>query len=533
MKNIFSNFLLSKVEKKVFINIFFITFFAMSSLLLANILYTDDPTRVTTGETFWINNGRPLSSLISLLLQLGTPLIDISPFPQVLAFAIYSLSAVYLGKLFEVKDSLFLTLSGIIFVLNPFNLENFAFVFDSFPMAVAVLTSTLAALIISNYFSRKEKIIDFGLSLILLICSLCLYQTATSIYLVTCFFYALFKLLNRQTLESFKIFLASITVLLISFLAYIPLKTLYPLNEYSLQHSQLISISEFPQNFIRNLLSFWANIQRLLGHGIILNLLYILLIAIIFSIASKAINLFKKDLIIDEGDAIASPSNSNYLSQYLFVTSSIIFFILLLLLAVPGAMLVLKNPIFEPRTATGLSALIAISCLLLSKLFSSKKQNFFKYCLISFLFLLSLVFANVSFAFGNVLYNQNVQDEIIITMLVSDLGKIMPKLSASQPNISVAVVNTLDYTYGNIKTYEKYPILQNMTWYFLHPQIQFYTKLETLGFKFNRPNYRKNIFTGPNNQFVPKTKAILNSSLYKIYFENNESLVIVFQNPHN
>ncbi len=48
-----------------------------------------------------------------------------------MAFAIYSLSAIYLGKLFKVHNLLFLTLSGIVFVLNPFNLENFAFMFDS------------------------------------------------------------------------------------------------------------------------------------------------------------------------------------------------------------------------------------------------------------------------------------------------------------------------------------------------------------------------------------------------------------------
>ncbi len=70
MNNIFSYFLLSKVEKKAFVNIFLITLFAMSSLVLANILYSDDLTRVVTGETKWNDVGRPLSSLISVVIQL-------------------------------------------------------------------------------------------------------------------------------------------------------------------------------------------------------------------------------------------------------------------------------------------------------------------------------------------------------------------------------------------------------------------------------------------------------------------------------
>ena len=42
----------------------------MSSLVLANILYSDDLTRVVTGETKWNDVGRPLSSLISVVIQL-------------------------------------------------------------------------------------------------------------------------------------------------------------------------------------------------------------------------------------------------------------------------------------------------------------------------------------------------------------------------------------------------------------------------------------------------------------------------------
>lgn len=528
MKSIFPYFLLSKVEKKAFINIFFIALFAMSSLLIANVLYSDDPTRVTTGETFWNDNGRPLATLISLVLQLGKPLTDISPLPQVLAFAIYALSAVYLGKLFKVDDLLLLTLCGVVFVLSPFNLQNFAFVFDSYTMAVAVFTSTLAALgisiSISDRLKRKEQIISFSFSFLLLLCSVCLYQAATSVYLVTCFFYALVKLLNGQKQQSFHNFIASLIILLFSFVAYIPLKNFFIGNdEYNLYHSQLISVSDFPQKTINNLQASWRNIQQALGNGTLNSLFYILLIVTILTIVASAISLQKKSTI---------NSDSKSLFQYLFDVIFIAFYILVLVMAVSGVMLILENPIFLPRTMMGFSALVAICCLFLSHKFSQKNQRLFKYGLISFLIILSIAFANVSFTFGNVLYTQNVQEEIIATILVSDLGEIIPKLPIPQQHLAVAVVNTLDYTYGNTKAYEKYPILKSITWYYLQHQIQFYTKLETLGFKFNAADYRSITVTGANNEFIPQTEAILIRPLYKIYFENDKILVIVLQNPN-
>ncbi|WP_186375863.1 glucosyltransferase domain-containing protein [Hyella patelloides] len=499
----------------------------MSSLLLANILYSDDLTRVTTGETFWNDNGRPLSSLISLVLQLGKPLTDISPLPQVLAFAIYSLSAVYLGKLFKVHDLLLLTLSGVIFVINPFNLQNFAFVFDSFTMAVAILTSTLAALSISvsvnDQFNRKEKIINFSLSLLLLVCSLCLYQASTSVYLVTCFFDALVKLLRRQNKKSFNVFITSIIILLFSFIAYSPIKNFYITNEYNLHHSQLISFSDFPQKVIKNVLSSWDNIQQSLGNGTLINLFYILFVTTILTIIINTVISQKN-----------KNSNSKSLLQYLLFLTFPVFYILLLIIGVSGVMLVLENPIFAPRTMMGFSTLVAICCLFLSNKVLQRTQKYLKYCLISFLFILSLAFSNVSFTLGNVLYSQNVQDEIIVTILISDLGEIVPKLPISQQHPTLAIVNALNYTYGNIQAYKKYPILNRITWYYLNSnQIQFYTKLETLGFKFASPDYQKDIFTGVDNQFIPKTEAVLIRPLYRIYFENNNLLVVVLQNPNS
>ena len=528
MNNIFSYFSLSKTEKKAFVNIFLTSLLAMSSLLLANILYSDDITRVTTGETLWNDNGRPLSSLISILLQLGKPLTDISPLPQILAFAIYALSAIYLGKLFKVNNLLLLTLSGIIFVINPFNLQNFAFIFDSFPMAVAILTSILAAISIcigvSETFKSQEKIFAFIFSIVLLLCSLCLYQSGTSVYLVVCSFYALVKLLEQAINKTFQILIASITTFLCALIAYIPIKEFYVSNEYSLHHSEIISFSEFPQKVLKTLLRYWNNIDKFLGDSFLLILFYSLFAITIVTIVVSAITILKK--------TIANPGSKSLL-QYLLFFSLIACSILLLFITPSGLMLFLKNPIFAPRTMMGFSALVAVCCLFLSHQFSQKKKsNFLKYCLIAFLAILSLAFGNVSSTLGNVLYAQNVQEEVIATILVSDLGEVAPEILRYQPKL--AIINALDYSYGNTKAYEKYPLLTYIVWHnMVGNRIHFYGKLETLGFKFGGVDYKKDVFTGENNKFIPKTEPVLIRPLYKMYLENQDLLVVVLQNPQN
>ena len=514
-------FSLSKLEQKAFFFIFSITLFALSSLLIANVLYSDDFTRVTTGETLWNDNGRPLSSFVSILLQLGQPLTDVSPLPQLLAFALYALSGIYLAKLFEVNNFLLVTLCGTIFSLNPFNLQNFTFVFDSFPMALAVLTSVLAAFITSitvgKNLKKSDLIYSLGTAVLLLLSSLCLYQAATSVYIVIFLFYALVQLLNQQNKYQIKYVFKAALVLITSLVLYLPIKNYFITNSYNLYHSETIYFSEAPRKIVGNLNAFWQTIKFQIGsNNIIDNLLYVLLIATLSVVIIKAIYQIK----------------DNHQRHKLLFFACLLSYLLLLMISPLGMMLVLKNPIFAPRTMMGFTTLVTVCCLVLAKLVLTANFKKLRYCLAAFFCIMILAFANVSFTLGNVLYAQNIQDEIIATVLISDLGEIVPKLPISLQHPILAVVNSLEYTYGNTKAYEKYPLLKDITWFYLKTnQIQFYTKLETLGFKFTRPHYEKHVYTSPDKKFVPTDKPVVTRPLYNIYFENNDLLVVVLQNP--
>lgn len=512
----------SKVELKAFISIFFITLVAMSSLLLANGLYSDDFTRVISGEPLWNANGRPLSTFISVALQFGKPLTNISPLPQLFAFTLYSLSAIYLGRLFKVNDLLLLTLSGVIFVINPLNLQNLVFIFDSFPMAVSVFTSTLAAYLISffigNNIKIKEKIFIFFSSFFLLICSLCLYQSSISIYLVIFTFYALVRLLDGQLARSFCIISASIIVLLFASIAYIPIKNFYIDGEYTLYHSKTIPLSDFPQKIFDNLLFFWENVKSLLGQNTLSYFIYSLSFLAIVAVIYNIFILLKKASIEKH--------------QITIILILIIFYLVFLIAAPPGLMLILENPIFAPRTMIGFSGLIAIFCLFVSNQVLSKKgtiKTYLQYCLIGLFCLVSLIFSNVSLTLGNAVNAQNVQEEMIITIMMSDLGEIIPKLPITQQPPTLVLVNSINYNYANLQAYQKYPIINSIIWRYLSSnQYQFYTKLKTLGFDFTPANAQDTI-AKENQQFNPKTKPLLVRGLYNIYFEDNNWLVVAFK----
>jgi hypothetical protein len=148
---------LNKKEQKAFLFIFFISLVCLSSLLQSNQLYMDDYYRVMDGRTLWSQNSKPIASFITVLLQLGTPLTDISPLPQILCFVLYSLSIVYVAKLFEINDLVILILSGLVFVINPYNLSIYSFTFDSLPMGLGVFSS-IAAFYLTTIAIEKKTI---------------------------------------------------------------------------------------------------------------------------------------------------------------------------------------------------------------------------------------------------------------------------------------------------------------------------------------------------------------------------------------
>ncbi len=515
MNKLINLILLTKTERKAFIYIFIASILSLLSLIQANVLYVDDISRVLNSENAanWQNNGRPLSTLMYLIIQIGLPLTDISPLTQILSIAIYSLTSVYLGKIFQINDFWLLVLSGIIFVLNPFNLENFSYIFESLMFGVAVFSSTMAFLFTTVGFREGVQInirlLSFFLSILFLLISLCFYQAATSIYIAAFSFYSLFNLIKSLDIkESIEKFLSSSIVLFLSLLAYIPIKYIFVKGEYNITHSKTVSLAEMPKTIIQNLLLSLKNVNEWLEGNLklLIILLFVIAILSILVIVCKNYYLEKRK------------------SHFIRVFSTlllIVFYFSVFMASLPGLMLILENPVIWPRSFMGFSAIVCILSLFLSYVFAV--SNVLRYFLIFFLSLLSLSFANVSLTFGNALNYQNTQEQMVATILVSDLEESISKMPNPPERPKIAIGAPLEHSPLTFGAFKKYPILKQITWsYFIPNREQGFKKLQSLGFRFTEaPKIEQ--------PFIPKTQPIITRRIYDVYLENYDTFVVTFK----
>ena len=530
--------LLDKVEKKAVIWVFLISLLCLWSLIQANVLYEDDILRVLSGDRFWNSDGRPLSSLVTIALQLGTPLTDISPLPQIMAIALYSISSIYLGKAFKVHNLVLLWLGGIVFVLNPFNLQNFAYIFDSLTMGLAVFCSTVAFLIasiaIEKLITKTPKILAFLSIATWLFLSLCFYQAAISIYLSAISFYSLVKSLGghqpgatpglrplklrdatiRESVTGFTFSLAS---LFCSLLAYIPVKNFYitGADGYILRSSQLPSLSELPEIFIKNLLYSLGYLRNLLGNGQLPFLVFSLGIVVFLSLI---LLIFKK--IHQQNNTL---SKINNLLTLIILT---LFYCLIIIVSFYGIGLLFTSPSWRPRLFMGFSAAVGISGFFLAQIFNFSR--FLRYFLIFFLCLLFLSFTNISLTFGNTLHYQNSQEEIIATVLLTDLEAEISQLANPPKKPKLAIIGQLQPSELTAQAFRKYPLLENITtsnlrqnWWHGHQ------KLRSLEFKFDS-KFIKNI-ASEEEKLISSSKLLLSRRVYDIYFDHNDTLIVLFK----
>ena len=383
-------------------------------------------------------------------------------------------------------------------------------------MGLSVFISTAAFLIIciaiEKKISNKYIFLIFFLAFLLLLTSLCLYQSATSIYIAALSFYSLVKLVQDTSIkQSIEIFVFSMTILLCSLLAYIPIKNFYVNNDYILKKSTTPSLVDIPKTLIKNLIDSIENIYKLLGSSNLLTLMIVLGIAIISTIV---LLVFKKIL--------SKNKKSLNLIELSIVICLILIYCFFIIFSFLGLSLIFVNPLYEPRAYMGFSGIIAISCLFLAQLFYP--YRFLRFFLIFFLSLLCLSFVNASLTFGNVLHAQNTQEEMIATVLLSDLEEEISKFSVLPQDLKISLAGELKHSALATQAFGKYPILEAITKsYFIQGWDHSYQRLESLELKFNSK------FIPKEERFMPSSQPILSRHIYDIYFENNDTFVVLFK----
>ena len=220
-------------------------------------------------------------------------------------------------------------------------------------------------------------------------------------------------------------------------------------------------------------------------------------------------------------------NNKLSFTRLVFILILILFYFFCLLISFYGLSLVLVNPVWQVRTFMGFSAVVGIFCFYLSYIFYN--SWFLRYFLIFFLCLLCLLFGNVSLTFGNALYAQNTYEEIIATVLLSDLEEGISKLSNVPENPKIAIAGQLEHSPLTSRSFYKYPILEKITIsYFKTNWFHSFQRLKSLGFKF-REEYIRNPISKGEKEFTFSSKPIISRRIYDIYFKNRDTFVILFK----
>ncbi|WP_110710149.1 glucosyltransferase domain-containing protein [Salinicola sp. CR57] len=235
-------------------------------LLQADRLYRDDIWRSFHGEMGWVSNGRPLSSLVVLVLNGGPRLADLAPLPLWLGLAAVAAAILLWRRRLLGFDSGHAWLAMLILVVQPFFLQNLSYHFDALPMALS-LACAIAGIAWAldprqhhDWQARFRWLAGGGG----ILASLLFYQPAANVYFVMLAFHVALSVSLRgrpdwpRHLEALAI---GVTALVISKAISIWLIA----GDYSVKHSQLVSLDQLPGHLVEQTWRFWHYAAMTLG----------------------------------------------------------------------------------------------------------------------------------------------------------------------------------------------------------------------------------------------------------------------------
>lgn len=171
------------ISDKSEIATFFISFaflgLVLLPILIADRYHLEDWRRLLDGTFGWVGEGQLLTELLMRVLNLGNPLMDISPLPQVTAIALLSYNAVLISRKFSIKPPLLAALAAFPIGGSPFFLANLSFRFDSLGMALSMLLALIP--IVST---EKVSVKAWLIGALCIFASLGFYQTGINAFFV-------------------------------------------------------------------------------------------------------------------------------------------------------------------------------------------------------------------------------------------------------------------------------------------------------------------------------------------------------------
>lgn len=422
-------------RKNIFIAALLLYALVMWPIIHADRFYIDDLGRARTGYLGWTSDGRPLSNLVVETMNLGTPISDLSPLPQLLALMLLAYLAVTASRKFNIPGTWRAPLIMAPLVANPFFLENLSYKFDVLPMTLATALSCMAVTAIPRTGWRGV------LGAVALLATLCLYQPALNVFLV--FVIAEFVLGQRdrqpmrQLLRTLAIRAGQFLAALLAYKAVIA-KTVK--GHYALAHGAIASFNTCVATFQRNLGAFWRYAADQLPGLWAKPLFVFIAIGVVAALCWSV-----RYLVLNWRSASTATRVA--------MVAGIVLLPPALLIAPWGPMLALEFPVYAPRVMIGFGALGAVGLLFAWTALETTRMK----CSWQVVVLTVPVYALLTFCFvyGDSLKQQKEFENRVAARLSDDLGRI-----AAQQGISEYVVQgSLGHAVLVQHTMRKYPLI--------------------------------------------------------------------------
>lgn len=371
-------------NKEISVKMFMVSFVILNMLyiipfILSPYLFMDDTVRIVVGNPDWGWQGRPLADFMMYLLSSdNNKIVNLFPFPLLLTLLFYFYTIYYIVKHHLNSLKIYYLFSFLLILGSPLFVHNLLYKYDSAPMILGVSISLLAF-----FYQSKNKYIDIFVPVLLLIMTLSLYQPCFNIFLTLLVGNYLIKL--KKDINYIKYFI----VYIFSLVAYIILVSI--IMGLKSNRSHMLNLFDINSLYIMlNKLSFF--IKELFLNLPLLIVIPCILLTCLF-IINTILNIKQESTII---------------KKYYIALSPILIF-----LSLWGGLIIIKEPLIQPREFINFGILLFIVSFYLID----------KYKNISVYLTLILLLGCFSFAYQsiNTLKEQKEFEKIILTNVFTNI----------------------------------------------------------------------------------------------------------------
>ena len=332
---------ISQVFWSVFLPLLAVAFVFAFPVIFADRYYLDDLAHSITGAADWSPDGRPLATLVLELLNFqypalnATPLIDLSPLPQLLAVVALSIAATILYRNLNRENRDWPSLLVVTpLITSPFLLQNLSYKFDAMPMALAIMSAVAATQLWST------RLLTVAIGAMLLLCAASLYQPSLNVFMGASVL--LFLNTARNDLrEAFSDVIDNIVKFILGLLFYIAViaPVFVARSGYSADHSALVSFTATGFDMVADnfVYSIWLASE------------YFTQTPVLSAAMAIAFLFFIILLVGGKLSAIHRPALFSGITLIVIVA---------VLFSVFGISLVLQSAVIRPRTLMGFSILL-------------------------------------------------------------------------------------------------------------------------------------------------------------------------------